>query len=284
MQVRRVLSAISLQSPSPRAALAGAEIAALANAELVVLTVLRDPWQALHPEEIEGLRRLHTGSPAAIAAERTMDRLKDVVGPAVLSAPSVTYRTAFGLPSVEIARSAEETAADMIVIGCGDEVVQRGQESVTAATLRRSRVPVFVAPLRHRVCRRILACVDDSPNATAVLDAALAVGEYQSAHVAALHVEPAATGLAAPSPGGGAWLRCFDRARESHGTAVAECETVVRQGDPATEILAQAAADDTDLIVFGYRRGLRYGNAGAIGTVAVRLLRRAECALLAVPV
>ncbi|HJQ66276.1 MAG TPA: universal stress protein [Gemmatimonadales bacterium] len=281
MQVRRVLSAISMQSLGPRAALAGAEIAALAHAELVVLTVLRDPWEVLRPDEIEGLRRLHIGSPASIAAERASKQLADLVRPAVLSAPSVTYRVAFGLPSVEIARSTEETGADLIVIGCGDEVVQRGQESVTAATLRRSRVPVLVAPLRHRVCRRILACVDDSPNATAVLDAALALGEYQGAHVVALHVEPSPAGPAAP--GGASWLRRLDGARESHGTAVAECETVVRQGDPATEILAQAA-DDTDLIVFGYRRGLRYGNTGAIGTVAVRLLRRAECALLAVPV
>jgi len=282
MQVRRLLSAISLQSPGPRAALAGAEIAALAHAELVVLTVLRDPWEVLRPDEIEGLRRLHAGSPAAIAMERAVHRLEELVAPAVLSAPSVTYRVAFGLPSVEIARTAEETAADLIVIGCGDEVVQSGQESVTAATLRRCRVPVLVAPLRHRVCRRILACVDDSPNASRVLDAALAMGEYQGAHVVALHVEPAAAGLAASDSR--PWLRRLERAREDRGTAVAECETAVRQGDPATEILAQAAADNADLIVFGYRRGLHYGNAGAIGTVAVRLLRRAECALLAVPV
>jgi nucleotide-binding universal stress UspA family protein len=281
MQVRRVLSAISLQSPGPRAALAGAEIAALAHAELVVLTVLRDPWEVLRPEEIEGFRRLHAGSPASIAMERAGNRLKELVGPAVLPAHSVTYRVAFGLPSVEIARSAEETAADLIVIGCGDEVVRSGQESVTAATLRRSRVPVLVAPLRHRVYRRILACVDDSPTASAVLDAALAMGEYQGSHVTALHVDPSAAGSA--SPDGGRWTRGRD-GREDRGTAVAECETAVRQGDPATEILAQAASDNTDLIVFGYRRGLHYGSSGAIGTVAVRLLRRAECGLLAVPV
>ena len=281
MQVRRVLSAISLQSPGPRAALAGAEIAALAHAELVVLTVLRDPWEVLRPEEIEGFRRLHAGSPASIAMERSGNRLKELVGPAVLPAHSVTYRVAFGLPSVEIARSAEETAADLIVIGCGDEVVQSGRESVTAATLRRSRVPVLVAPLRHRVYRRILACVDDSPNASAVLDAALAMAEYQGSHVTALHVDPSAAGSA--SPDGGRWTRGRDR-RDDRGTAVAECETAVRQGDPATEILAQAASDNTDLIVFGYRRGLHYGSSGAIGTVAVRLLRRAECGLLAVPV
>ena len=283
MQVRRVLGAVSLYSPAPRAALAAAEVAALAGAELTVLTVLRDPWELVRPDEIESLRRTHGGSPASVAAERAGARLKEFAGPAVLSAPTVSYRTAFGWPSVEIARCAEEIRADLIVIGRGDEVVQSKEESVTAATLRRSHVPVLVAPLHHRICRRIVACVDESPHAPAVLAAALAMGEYHGAHVLAVHVEPAGAGpatLEARRP----WQKHLEQAREDRGTAVAECETVVRQGDVATEILALAAAENADLVVFGYRRGLHYGGAGAIATVAVRLLRRAESALLAVPV
>lgn len=283
MQIRRVLGAVSLYTPAPRAALAAAEVAALADAELTVLTVLRDPWELVRPDEIESLRRTHGSSPASVAAERAGARLKELAGPAVLSAPTVSYRTAFGWPSVEIARCAEEIAADLIVIGRGDEVVQSKEESVTAATLRRSRVPVLVAPLHHRVYRRVLVCVDDSPHAPGVLDAALAMGEYHGAHVLAVHVEPASAGLAtmgARQP----WQRRLEQACQDRGTAVADCETVVRQGDAATEILALAAAENADLIVFGYRRGLHYGDAGAIATVAVRLLRRAECALLAVPV
>ena len=283
MRVRRVLGAISLYTPAPRAALAAAEVAALAGADLTVLTVLRDPWELVRADEVEGLRRTHGGSPAAIAAERAGARLRELAGPAVLSAPSVSYHTAFGLPSVEIARHAEEIAADLIVIGRGDEVVQNKEESVAAATLRRSRVPVLVAPLHHRVYRRILACVDEAPHAANVLDAALAMGEYHGAHVVALHVEPVGAGEEAPGirrP----WQRRLEQACEGRGTAVAECETVVRHGDATTEILALAAAENADLIVFGYRRGLYHGDAGAIATVAVRLLRRADCALLAVPV
>jgi nucleotide-binding universal stress UspA family protein len=263
--------------------LAAAEVAALAHADLTVLTVLRDPWELVRADEVESLRRVRGGSPASLAAERAAERLKTLTGQAVMAAPSVSFRTAFGLPSVEIARCAEAIGADLIVIGCGSDVVQSGEESITAATLRRSRVPVLVAPRQHRVYRRLLACVDDSPHAPVVLDAALAMGEYHGAHVVALHVEPPSAGVVAPGTTR-PWLRWLDRAREGRGTAVAECETAVRQGDTATEILAQAAADDVDLLVFGYRRGLHYGEAGAIATVAVRLLRRAECALLAVPV
>jgi nucleotide-binding universal stress UspA family protein len=282
MQVRRVLGAISLYTPTPRAALAAAEVAALARADLTVLTVLKDPWELVRADEVEGLRRTHGGSPASIAAERAVARLKALAGQAVLAAPSVSYHTAFGWPSVEIARLAEEIAADLIVIGRGEETAQSKEESVTMATLRRSRVPVLVAPLHHRVYRRILACVDDSPHALTVLDAALAMGEYHGAHVMALHVEPAAageesSGIRRP------WQRRLEQACEGRGTAVAECETVVRHGDTTTQILALAANENADLIVFGYRRGLHYGDAGA-AMVAGRLLRRAECALLAVPV
>jgi nucleotide-binding universal stress UspA family protein len=184
---------------------------------------------------------------------------------------------------VEIVRCAEQIAADLIVIGRGDEVVQSKEESVTAATLRRSHVPVLVAPLHHRIYRRILACVDDSPHAPAVLDAALAIGEFHGAHVLAIHVEPVSAGAAIPS-GRRPWQRQLEQAREDRGPAVAAYEMVERQGDATTEILALATAENVDLIVFGYRRGLHYGGAGAITTVAVRVLRRAECALLAVPV
>ena len=42
--------------------------------------------------------------------------------------------------------------------------------------------------------------------------------------------------------------------------------------------------EDAELLVFGYRRGMNYGDPGAVTTVTARLLRRASCALLAVPV
>ena len=273
MQVRRVLVAVGLNRSAPKTALAAAEIAALCGAELTVLTVLADPWELVAPDEVEGLRRTRQSSPAAVAVERAAAQLKELTGPATLSAPCVTRRVTFGMPSVEIARGAEEIAADLIVMGRGDLSRPDG-ESVTAATLRRSRVPVFVTPLQHRAYRHLLTCVDDTPNAVDVLETAMAMGEHLGATVMALHVEPAGNG---PMTSGG-------RKPSRGATAVAECETIVRRGDIATEILSLVRLRDTDLIVFGYRRGLNYGDVGAAATVAARLLRHAECALLAVPV
>jgi nucleotide-binding universal stress UspA family protein len=283
MHVGRVLGAVSLYAPTPKAVLTAAEVAAVCGAELTVLTVLRDPWELVRPDEVEGFRRTNQGSPASLAAARAVERLQELTRVAVLPAPHVSYQAAFGWPSIEIPRCAEAVGADLIVLGKGEEVARGAAENVTTATLRRSRVPLLVAPAQHRVYRTVLACVDDSPHAVDVLEVAQATADYFGAHVVALHVEPSDAGVLAPGERR-PWLRHVEASSRQGGTALAPCETAVRQGDVASEILAEATALDVELIVFGYRRGMNYGEPGAVTTVAARLLRRASCALLAVPV
>jgi nucleotide-binding universal stress UspA family protein len=281
MHIRRVLAAVDLTASTPKAVLAAAELAAVAKAELIVLTVLRDPWELVGPEEVEGYRRARTGSPADLAATRGSERLQQLAGPAALPAPSVSYRTAFGLPGIEIPRHAEEVGADVLVLGRPiGERPQNEAPSVTAAILRRSRVPVLIAPSAHQVYRRVLAGVDDSPNAPAVLNAAITIGGCFGARIAALHVKPtsALPVLLSDRP---PWLRRLEHAEGDGGAVVATCETLVRQGDPATEILAEV--QDGDLLVIGYRRGMILDEPAAPG-IATRVLRRATCAVLAVPV
>ena len=284
LQVRRVLGAVSLYTPSPKAALTAAEVSAVLHADLTMLTVLRDPWELVRPDEVEGFRRMQSGSPADLASARAVEQLQALCGPAVPSAPSVSYRAAFGWPSIEIARCAEEIGADLIVLGKGEEVARGATENVTTATMRRSHVPVLVAPAEHRAYRRVVACVDDSPHAQDVLEAAQVAAEGFGAHLAALHVEPADAGVLAQGERR-PWLRHVEQEGSGkRGAAVAPCETIVRQGDVTTEILAECRAENADLLVFGYRRGMNYGEPGAVTTVAARVLRRASCALLAVPV
>ena len=280
MHLQRVLAGISLQAPSPRAALTAAEVAAVAHAELEVLTVLSSPWELVAADEVEGLRRAHLGSPAEVAAQRACERLQQLAGPAVLSAPRVTYRTAFGWPSVELVRRAEETGADLIVLGNSVKATLGPAEDVTPATLRRSRVPVLVAPPVHEVYHRVLACADDGPNAARILEAATALGDCFGVPTIALHVEPTSGSLAAGRRR--PWLTRLEEAAGG-GTTLA-LATVVRQGDVVSEILNEAGNGPEPLIVFGYHRGMNYGAAGAVTTVAARLLRRAANALLAVPV
>lgn len=280
MDIQRVLAGISLQAPNPRAALTAAEVAAVAHAELEVMTVLASPWELVPAEEIEGLRRTHLGSPAEVAERRGCERLERLAGPAVLSAPRVTYRTTFGWPSVELVRRAEESGADVIVLGNSGHAALGPAEDVTPATLRRSKIPVLIAPPVHEVYQRVLACVDDSPGATRVLEAATALGDCFGVPTVALHVERAAGIVAAGARR--PWLGRLEDAAGG-GTALA-LETVIRQGDVVSEILSEAQQGPEALIVFGYHRGMNYGAAGAITTVAARLLRRATSALLAVPV
>ena len=281
MQLQRVLAGISLQAPNPRAALTAAEVAAVAHADLEVLTVLANPWELVAADEVEGLRRAHLGSPAEVAAQRACERLERLAGPAVTSAPRVSYHTAFGWPSVELVRRAEETEADLIVLGNSGQGAIGPAENVTPATLRRSRVPVLIAPPLHEVYQRVLACVDDSPNASRILEAATTLGECFGVCTVALHVEPVTTGIVAAG-GRRPWLSRLEEA--AGGGTVLALETVVRQGDVVSEILAEAKNGPGSVIVIGYHRGMNYGAAGAVTTVAARLLRRATDALLAVPV
>ena len=281
-QVRRVLGAVSLYTPTPKAVLTAAEVAAAFHAELTVLTVLRDPWELVRADEVEAFRRAKSGSPADLAGARAVEQLQALCAPAVLPAPSASYRAAFGWPSIEIARCAEAIGADLVVLGKGEEVARGASENVTTATMRRSRVPVLVAPAQHRAYRRVLACVDDSPHAVEVFEVAQAAADGFAAHLVALHVEAAEEGVLGQGERR-AWLRHVEQGG-SGGAAVANCETIVRQGDVTTEILAECRAEDADLLVFGYRRGMNYGDPGAVTTVAARLLRRASCALVAVPV
>jgi nucleotide-binding universal stress UspA family protein len=281
MKVRHVLATLDLAAPSPRTLVAAAELATVASADLTVLTVLPDPWTLVRADEVEGFRRTHSGSPADLAAARATERLREMVHAAALPTPEVTCRVAFGVPGVEIPRIAEEVQADVVVLGRTSDAVQRDpRQRVTDATLRRSRVPVLIAPPTHHVYRRVLACVDDSPNAPTVLAAALAIAECFRAHPLALHVQPTSVPPAA-SAGRPRWLRRLEEAGGDGGAAVALCETLVREGSPATEIVSGAAAESADLIVIGYCRGMSLDDANGI---AVRVLRRAPCAVLAVPI
>lgn len=281
MHVRRVLATIDLSAPRHQTLLVAAEMAACAKADLVVMSVVRDPWELVRADEVEGFRRTHSGSPADLATARATRRLREMVEPAGLPVSTVTYRIAFGLPGIEIPRIAEEEGVDVVVLGrsAGQDLSEPAKR-VTDAVLRRSRVPVLIAPMSHRVFQRVLACVDDSPNAPVVLEAALAFAECLHAHPLALHVQPtqAPPGVIAGRP---RWLRRLEQAEGAEGAAVALCETIVREGSPATEILAGASAERADLIAIGYCRGMSLDDHNGI---AVRVLRRARCAVLAVPI
>lgn len=276
MRIQRILAAVDLSTSTPRAVLAAAELAAGAHAELIVLTVISDPWAFVEAGEVEGQRRVHVGSFSGLAASRATKRLRELTSSAVLPAPTAVFRTAFGVPAIEIIRCAQEEAADLIVLGRPAEDPNRPPEkSVTAAVLQRARVPVVLAPLRHTTVHRVAAAIAGPAGTVAeICGVAETLAAAYGATVAALRVERPGRTTAAP---GGVWEP------PGGGTAVAtQWEVLTRQGEPVKELLAAVDEHTVDLLVLGYRRGAAV--AGPENCIAGQVLRRASCATVAVPI
>jgi nucleotide-binding universal stress UspA family protein len=132
-------------------------------------------------------------------------------------------------------------------------------------------------PRGQEAFRRVLAAVDGGPDSGDVVAAAHLVGRLFSAAVSFVRVEePVLAGVGAP-----AWSH--EPPRSVGPAAGAECETIVRHGDPVSEVLRVVRQQDIDLLVFGHHRGGPI-SAHATSGVAARLLQRAPCAVLTVPI
>jgi nucleotide-binding universal stress UspA family protein len=196
-------------------------------------------------------------------AQRAATRLAAAAG-AQLVPLKVSPR---GVPAVEIVRAAERARADVIVLahGLGD---------IVNGTVRRARVPCMIVPPGDTAFGRILAAVDAGPNAAEIVDVAAAMGALLGSEVEALHVERGVpvrttTGSSVLSPSGVA--------------VAAAVETIVRQGDPVVEILRALCQEGFDLLVLGHHRGGPL-NGHETASIAPRLLQRAPCAVLTVPI
>lgn len=171
--------------------------------------------------------------------------------------------TAGGLPAIEIVSAAERAAADLVVLA-------REPRDTVEGTVRRARVPCLVVPPGPVEFHRILAAVDDGPDATEVVSAATRLGRLTRGQVTILHVE--APGLV---PAG--------HAVEHPAWAGASRDWLVRRGEPVTEILRAVREDGIDLLVHGHHRG-GPRNGHETGSIAARLLGRAPCAVMTVPI
>ncbi len=142
--------------------------------------------------------------------------------------------------------------------------------------------------------RRILCPVDFSDFSRRALDHAVAIAQWYEATVTALHVFSPAP-VAAFGPGSVAFepivltavdcdqlladTKAFAETRSAPSVTV---EAVVREGYAAAAILEQAASMKADLLVIG-----THGRSGferlALGSVAEKVLRKANCPVLTVP-
>jgi nucleotide-binding universal stress UspA family protein len=211
-----------------------------------------------------------------------LERLERWLEADLQSAPPgtrVELGIAFGVPSIEICRFAEQRKADLLVLG-------RKQRSPMArlllgdtadAVLRRSRVPcLFVEPGSGPIAR-LLVALDGSDRGMSVLAACRGFAKAAGTAMRAVTVEEG-DALHPPSLASAVPLARSARLQREVGNP----GIAVRQGTIVSEVLAEVSASSSDVLAFGYHRG---GPPGIIeGTSTARhLAHTAPVSVLAIP-
>jgi len=277
LEFRTIVAALDDSEVGRRAAATAASLAARVGARLTILTVLPPHG---------------TEAPVPEWLERQAKRM----GPGVDARPAVVA----GLPGVEVARFAEEQKADLIVIGRSRRSTAERMlvGDIADAVARRSSVPCLFVPQELPSMTRILAAVDGTERGFGVLIAACDFAQAVKGRLRVLTVEPERPDDEAPGvphlpDGRSARLsQALDRLRVEQPLPWANWEPrpgseratalVVRQGNPAEEILAEVAAANPDVLVFGFQRG---GPPGMLEgkSVGRRLAHACPCATLTIP-
>ena len=142
--------------------------------------------------------------------------------------------------------------------------------------------------------RRILCPIDFSDFSRRALDHAFAIARWYRSTVTVLYVfRPVAVPAFGPGPAGFEPMVLTDVDREqllahtkkfvaTESAPGTPTDTVLREGNTAVEILTQATDMNADLIVIG-----THGRSGferlVLGSVAEKVLRKANCPVLTVP-
>ncbi len=258
-------------------------------AELVVVHVL-DEGETEPPAEDAA----PVGStPEIVAAERRLSGILDVAGQ-----PPERGVVRSGYPPTVVAAVAEESGADVIVVGTrGPGTPASSHLGSTAERLIRiSPVPVLLTAA-GAVPRpsRILVPVDESELTSPVLAWTALLAGLWDASVTLLHiVDPDAPAPVRedaddvdPVAEATVWLRRLAKELKRPGadspgnTQRGEITTLVASGRPGDAVLAAAAELDSELIVMG-RRGSGRIFSGLLGSTASSVLRGADCPVLVV--
>ncbi len=194
-----------------------------------------------------------------------------------------------GDPATEIARAAEDAKATMIVAGLGrHRVSDRVFGDETALRLiRLSTVPVLaVAKGVASAPRRIVVAMDFSQTSLRAARLALEIAAPE-ATIYLAHVAPRDGSLYDWNNWGTSYRadagEALRKTREQlQVPAGMHLQSLVLQGDTATELLAFAASVNADLIATG-NHGHGFVARMLIGSVTTRIVRCSTCSVLTVP-
>lgn len=211
----------------------------------------------------------------------------------------VTTASREGHPVQEILRAADELDADLVVVGSKGLTGLEGflMGSVARSVAKRCTRPVLVArEPNNNICEALVA-TDGSEHAQHAVSFAARLTLPTGAERILVHVvrpyRPFPDYLLLDPQEHRSAVEAVRRKQEELGASLlAEAqeqltsrglstETVMRSGDPATQILRLAAEREVDLIVAG-ARGVSLLEGLWIGSVADRLLKDAQCSVLIV--
>ena len=210
-----------------------------------------------------------------------------------------------GEPSAEILEEIKERASDLVVIGThgrsGIERLLLG--SVTERVLRRAACPVMTIPprlmeappLRSALFKRVLCAIDFSPCSMSALSYATSIAQEAGGELVAMHVmEPLPEEMARESSWAtprtvaehiasarAASLARLEGAIPPEVREYCKVELVHVSGKPYREILREAAARQSDLIVVGVH-GRNPLDTLFFGSTSHQLVRHAACAVMTV--
>jgi len=284
-EVKKVLAATDGSEHGLNAVVTGAAWANRAGASFEVATIvevlLLPPEYAppgVEPAEYE----LAFVRDAREAAERQAEEA---------GAANAPIHVRAGLTPQLVNRIADETAADLIVIGANP---QPARASLVGSTGRRvlylAQRPVLLASeARREPLRRVLAAVDLSEMSIRVLTAAWALAKADGAELRALYVlEPLPLVLAkATSIDEAERLRHgreqMERVLENAGLLAEESvQARMREGRAGHEILEEAQGWDADLVAVG-THGFGFFDRLLLGSTPLYLLRHGQRSTLVVP-
>lgn len=224
-----------------------------------------------------------------------------IVPAAVRAFVPVEVKVVVGEPASAIAPAAKRSGADLILMATHGRsgLAHLLMGSVTQAVLRSIPVPVLALRLKEgdrplTAVRRILWATDLSPVSERAWRYAVTLADVFAAEVLLLHAVPPdelpwLDDQPVPTPG--SWLEQYlaplDRELERRQGAVERRGLGARRkivvGAPAEVIVAEAEAEQVDLIVMG-----THGRTGLpqvlVGSVAEAVIREAPCPVLAVHV
>ena len=233
---------------------------------VVTVATLLDPPS--NSQSVSALRQT-LRTEASHAAERTAAILKT-------RWRRVTTVVAEGDPRVEILHVADETRADMVVVGArGLGPVKRLLGGSTSLAIARyARCSVAIVPEERQSFGRVLVAVDDSSPSRAVVAflARLALPDHTA--IVLLHVlredssEPEAGNARSMAE---QWLGQAGTVLEERGWLI---ERMIVRGDAAGEIVRVARERDVDLVALG-ARGLRTLGRLFLGSVSEAVVHHA---------